>query len=182
MHRSRSTLASIAALVLLAVAACGGGATGDPTATVKEMVSLVESKQFAKIADIACAAEKQAVAEQFDFGTQLSGELPGMDAAAITDTMTISMEPITYTEVEKSADKAKVKMTGTMTIGVDTEKMKALLAKTLQAQGLPADDAMIGPAVDAMVTEFAQGQDIDSTVDLVFENGKWLVCGVTQGA
>lgn len=182
MHRSRSTLASLAVIVTIAVAACGGGATGDPTATVKEMVSLVEAKQFAKIADIACAAEKQAVAEQFDIGSQLSGELPGMDAAAITDAMTVEIAPVTYKELEKSADKAKVQMTGTMTIGVDDEKMRALLVKTLEAQGLPADDAMIGPAIDAMVAEFAQGQDIDSTVDLVYEDGKWLVCGVTQGA
>jgi hypothetical protein len=183
MRRSGTRLASLAAMVVIAVAACGGGgATGDPTATVKEMVSLVEAKQFSKVADITCAAEKQAVAEQFDIGAQLSGELPGMDAAAITDTMTITMDPLTYTELEKSADAAKVRMTGTMTIGVDTQKMQALLTKTLEAQGLPADDTMIGPAVDAMVTEFARGQDIDSTVDLVYEDGKWLLCGVTQGA
>ena len=180
MGGNRFMRAALAAVVVVVVAACGGGASGDPTATVKEMVSLVEAKQFSKVADIACAAEKAAVAERFDIGTQLSGELPGMDAAAITDAMTIKMDPIAYAELEKSADKAKVKMTGTMTIGVDREKMTALLTKALEAQGMPVDDATIGPVLDSMVTEFAQGQDIDSTVDLVYENGKWLVCGVTQ--
>jgi hypothetical protein len=92
------------------------------------------------------------------------------------------MAPMTYKELEKSADKAKVQMTGTMTIGVDKAKMTALLTKALEAQGMPVDDATIGSVLDSMVSEFAQGQDIDSTVDLVYENGKWLVCGLTEGS
>lgn len=182
MGTTRFTRAALAVIVVVGVAACGGSASGDPTATVKEMVSLVETRQFSKVADIACAAEKAAVAEQFDIGTQLSGELPGMDAAAITDAMTITMDPMTYKELERSADKARVQMTGTMTIGVDKEKMTTLLTKALEAQGMPVDDATIGPVLDSMVSEFAQGQDIDSTVDLVYENGRWLVCGLTQGS
>jgi hypothetical protein len=182
MRASRCTRTILAALVVVAVAACGGGSSGDPTATVKELVSLVEAKQFDKVADISCAAEKEAVAEQFDFGTQLSGALPGMDAAAITDAMTVEIAPVTYKELEKSADKAKVQMTGTMTIGVDKEKMRALLLSALEGQDLPVDDSVIGPALDGMVAEFSEGQDIDTTVDLVYENGKWLICGVTEGS
>ncbi|MCU0505197.1 MAG: hypothetical protein MUE82_05375 [Chloroflexi bacterium] len=181
MRASGCTAAVLAAIVVFAVTGCGGGASGDPTATVKELVSLVEAKEFSRIADISCAAEKQTVAEQFDIGTQLSGELPGMDAAAITDAMTVEIAPVAYKELEKSADKAKVQLTGTMTIGVDKEKMRALLVSALEGQDLPIDDAMIGPALDGMVAEFGEGQDIDSTVDLVYENGKWLICGATQG-
>jgi hypothetical protein len=182
MGATRFTRAALAVVVVAAVAGCGGGGSGDPTATVKELVSLVETRQLSKVADIACAAEKAAVAEQFDIGTQLSGELPGMDAASITDAMTISMDAMDYRELERSADKAKVQMTGTMTIGVDKKKMTALLTKALEAQGMPVDDATIGPVLASMVSEFAQGRDVDSTVDLVYENGRWLVCGMTQGS
>lgn len=172
--------AVLAALVVVAVAACSGGTSGDPTATVKNMVNLVEAKQFTKVADIACAAQKDEVAKRFDLGTTLATALPGVDAASITDAMIIKFDPVTYKELEKSADKAKVQLTGTMTVTVDKAKMTALVKKVMEAQGMPADDATVGPVIDQMVTEFAQGQPLDSTVDLVYENGKWLVCGVTQ--
>ncbi len=172
--------ALLAALVVVALAACSGGTSGDPTAAVKDMVNLVETKQFSKVADIACAAQKEEVAQKFDLGSTLATALPGVDAAGITDAMIIKFDPVAYKELEKSADKAKVQVSGTMTVTVDKVKMTDLMKKVLAAQGMPADDATVGLVVDQMVTEFAQGQPLDSTVDLVHENGKWLVCGVTE--
>ena len=181
--RSLTTIA-LAALVVAAVAACGsgGGGSGDPTATVKDMVNLVEAKQFTKVADIACAAQKDTVVKQFDLGSALSGSLQGVDASAITDAMTIKFDGVAYKELEKSADKAKVQMTGTLKMTVDKAKMQALVKTALAAQNMPVDDATINLMLDSMVGSFEQGQPVDSTVDLVMENGKWLICGVTEAA
>lgn len=179
--RARSlTRIAVAALVVVAVAACSGGGGGDPTSTVKDMVNLVETKQFAKVADLACAAEKDSIAEQFDFSSALAGGLQGVDAKAITDAMTIKFDGVGYKELEKSADKAKVQLTGTLKMSIDKAKMTDLVKQALAAQNLPVDDATIASMLDAMVGSFEQGQPIDSSVDLVLENGKWVVCGVTS--
>jgi hypothetical protein len=178
------TLARLAAAVLAAsfvVAACGGGGnSGDPTATVKDFVSLVEQKQFDKIPDIACAAEKDNVKGQFDIGNQLAGSLQGVDAKAITDAMTIKFENLEVKEVEKSADKAKVALKGTLKMSVDKTKMTDLVKKVLETEGMPVDDATVAMMLDSMVGAFEQGEPVDSSVDLVVENGKWVVCGITQ--
>jgi hypothetical protein len=177
------TLARLVTAVLaasLAVAACGGGNSGDPTAAVKDFVSLVEQKQFDKIPDIACAAQKDAMKEQFDIAGQLAGSLEGVDAKSITDAMTIKFDNLEVKEVEKSADKAKVSLKGTLKMSVDKAKMTDLLKKVAVAQGLPVDDATVATMLDSMVGAFEQGEPVDSSVDLVVENGKWVVCGVTQ--
>jgi hypothetical protein len=178
------TLARLVTAVLAATviaAACGsGGTSGDPTATVKDFVSLVEQKQFDKIPDIACAAQKDAMKEQFDIAGQLAGSLEGVDAKSITDAMTIKFDNLEVKEVEKSADKAKVSLKGTLKLSVDKAKMTDLLKKVLVTQGLPVDDATVATMLDSMVGAFEQGEPVDSSVDLVVENGKWLVCGVTQ--
>lgn len=178
------TLARIATAVLAAsfvVAACSGsGNSGDPTATVKDFVSLVEQKQFDKIPDIACAAEKDQIKETFDIGSQLAGSLEGIDAKAITDAMTIKFENVAFKELEKSADKAKVSLTGTLKMAVDKTAMTDLVKKVLAAQGMPVDDATVALMLTSMVGTLEQGEPVDSTVDLVVENGKWVVCGVTQ--
>jgi hypothetical protein len=173
-------LVTAALAVSLVVAACSGGSSGDPTATVKDFVSLVEQKQFDKIPDIACAAEKDAMKEQFDIGGQLAGSLEGIDAKSITDAMTIKFENLEVKEVEKSENKAKVSLKGDLKMSVDRTKMADLMKQVLAAQGMPVDDATVATMLDSMVGTFEQGEPIDSTVDLVVENGKWLVCGVTQ--
>ena len=156
------------------------GNSGDPTATVKDFVSLVEQKQFDKIPDIACAAEKDAMKEQFDIAGQLAGTLEGVDAKSITDAMTIKFDNLEVKEVEKSADKAKVSLKGDLKMSVDKAKMTDVLKKVLVAQGMPVDDATVATMLDSMVGAFEQGEPVDSTVDLVVENGRWVVCGVTQ--
>jgi hypothetical protein len=171
------TLARLATAVLAAsliVAACGGGNSGDPTATVKDFVSLVEQKQFDKIPDIACAAQKDAMKEQFDIGGQLAGSLEGVDAKSITDAMTIKFDNL---EAQRSRSPPTGEgLGGDLKMSVDKTKMTDLVKKAPAAQTcrwtmLPWRYAGL------MVGAFEQGEPVDSSVDLVVENGKWVVCG-----
>jgi hypothetical protein len=179
--RSRDLIRLAAvALVALSIAACGGGG-GDTTAPVKDLVNLVETKQFAKVSDLACAAEKADIAQRFDFTSAMAGGLgDGVDAQAVTDAMTVKFAEPLYKEVSKSGDKAAVQLTGTLKVGFDQAKMAEILKTALAAQGLPTDDATIQAALGTMSTGLEQGQPVDSTVDLVLENGKWMICGVTD--
>jgi hypothetical protein len=175
-----ATLTRVAAAVLAAtivVAACGGGPSGDPTATVKDFVSLVEQKQFDKVADIACEAQRADVTEKFNVGDQYAGNLQGVDAKTITDAMTIKFENLDVRETSKSNDRATVSLKGDRTLSVDKAKMTEVVKAALAAEDAPTDDVAVAKVIDSMVRAFEQGEPIDLSVDLVVENGKWAICG-----
>ncbi len=164
----------VAMLAGLALAACGGGATAsDPVATVKDMMQAVVDKKLDKITDYACAAKKDEVKQQFDLASALGG---GLDPQKILDVMTFSIENAEYNKLSENGDKATVQMKAKLIIKIDKEKFKSVITDMAKAQGqdLPADQ--LGPMVDQAATQLEQGQNIDNTVELVKENGKWLIC------
>jgi hypothetical protein len=46
----------------------------------------------------------------------------------------------------------------------------------MAANGQPADDATIDATIAAMSSRMSTSQTLDSDVNLVQENGKWLIC------
>ena len=157
----------------LSVVACGGGGGGDPTDPVKSVISAIEAKQFDKVADFACAAKKDEVKAQFNFGEQLAGSLsdvPGVKADDIAAAMTFKFENVTYKEASHDGDKATVAMTGTMKMSID----KVKVADVLRAAG--GDATMVDTLTAGLDAVSGEGIPMDSTVEVVKENGKWLIC------
>ena len=167
---------SVVVFVVIAMSAlltaCGGGTGGDPVATVKELAQVVADKKYEKIPDYLCAAERDSFKKQMD-----SASATGIDLQKILDAMTISFENPQYTKVSESGDKASVQMKTKLVIKVDREKFKALTAEILKGQGLEMPEEQIAPLIEQSVAQIEKGQDIDSPMELVKENGKWLVCG-----
>ena len=178
-RRAVARLLSSLAIVSFAVAACSGssplGGGGDPASVVKDALAVVQSKDLAKIGDLACAAKKDEVVKSLDFSTQL-GEGSGVDSQQVLDAMSIDTSKVTVGQPTINGDTATVPIGGSMKMSVDAAKMKPILKAQLEAQGLPADDAAI-EAMMGMVSGFT-GQDIpmDSTMTLVKENGAWKIC------
>ena len=170
-------------VIAATVVACGGGSGGgpsgsDPTATVKDMMATVTAGNYDKIADYACAAQKEQITQQFDPSGFLGGDTGslGLTAADLKEVVKFSVSGLDVKEKSKDATTAVVSMAGKMKITIDKEKFKALMKKALEAAGQPADDATLNLAM-GMVDSFAsEEQDISSDVSLVNEGGKWLVC------
>jgi hypothetical protein len=172
-------LATVIALPILAAACSGGsplgGGGGDPASVVKEAMTVVQSKDLAKIGDLACAAKKDEVVKSLDFSSAL-GEGSAIDSQQVLDAMSIDTSKVTVGQPTITGDTATVPVTGSMTMTVDPAKMKPIVKAQLEAQGLPADDAAID-AMMGMVGSFT-GQPIpmDETMTLVKENGAWKIC------
>jgi len=161
----------------LVLSACGGGAGADPAGVVKDAMTAVTNKQFEKIADFACVAKKDQVANQFNPATQLASA--GMDAATakqLFDSMNIALANPEFTKTSETGDKAVVAMKGKLTMKFDREKLKVVVTALLKSQGMDATDVIVNQALDQVSGQLEQGQDISSTVDLIKENGKWVIC------
>ena len=178
MKRLNSLLAVLFILSVV-LSACGGGgaAASDPTAAVKAAMDAVVNKQFDKLVEYSCAAKKDEVAGQLNPAAQLANA--GMDEATtkqLLDSMNITLTGAEFTKVSEEGDKAQVQMKGTLTMKFDREKLKAVVTALLKSQGMDATDEIVNQALDQVAGQLEQGQAIDNKVDLVKENGKWVIC------
>lgn len=175
-RRHRLLLTLMAALVLV-LAACGGAApaANDPAGVVRNALSLASAKDITGLTNLACAAQKDEIADSFTGGL---GEIAGgIDAAQVLQAMTIDTSKVTVGTATESGDTASVPLSGSMSFSFDTAKMRDIMKLALAAQGQPTDDATIDAAM-AMLQGFS-GQAIPmdgQTMDLVKEGGAWKIC------
>ena len=174
MKRLSLTLIALVVLSVVLTACGGGAAASDQAAVVKAAMTAVTEKNFDKLSEYVCAAQKDKVAQAFNPAGALAGA--GVDAKKILDAMTIKLENSEFTKISESGDKAEVQMKGKLTIAVDKEKFKAVMVDIAKAQGqdLPADQ--MDQVLDMVVGQFSQGMDLDEKVAVVKEGGKWLMC------
>ncbi|HET7726146.1 MAG TPA: hypothetical protein VFK54_02360 [Candidatus Limnocylindrales bacterium] len=182
MNDTRSTriggrLARLAVLALtLVVAACGGApGGGSPTAVVQTALDRMAAKQLDQLPELACAAERDRITEQFDLTGGMGAFMPGLDTAALIDAVSFDVSKVVLAEGTVSGDSAEVQMTGSIGIAFDDAKMREVLRPVLEQQGLPADDA----SLDAMLSGLegmAQAVPLNETVQVVREDGAWKIC------
>ena len=176
----RLSVVMIIVIVLsVLLTACGGVASGgDPLSTLKAAMSAVTSKQFDKLSELACAAKKDAVTGQFNPAAALTGQgMAKEDAQKLMDAMTISFDNAEFGTPTITGDSASIPMKGKMSLKFDKEKLKGVLKSMLAAQGLAnATDDQINQALDMVSSQLEQGQSVDTTVNLIKENGKWVIC------
>jgi hypothetical protein len=159
------------------LAGCGGGgATSDPTGVVNELVKILEAKQWDKVADLACAEKKEEISKQFNFAESFGGAIPGADAQKVSDALTFKFENVQVKEESREGNTATVSIKGKMAMTMDPTKLKDLVTEALKASGQDATDEMVDLALGAMGTEFNFTEDMDETLTVVNEGGKWLLC------
>lgn len=175
-------LRRIAALLFalaMTIGACSGGPAGapnDPKGVVAAALAAAQSGGIAKLTDFACAAHKNDIAGAFGGGNMSALTAAGVKPEDIFGAMSITFANVNTTETTKTDKAATVHVTGDMTINVDREKFKALAKTMFAARGLPADDATIDAMVSGMATSLSTTQKLDQDINVVNEDGKWLIC------
>jgi hypothetical protein len=179
MTRSILRSAAFAVAAIVALVGCGTAAPNlsDPAGTVSAAFEAAKTGGFAKLADYTCAAKKGDFASLFGTGGGLSSlAAAGIDTNTLFDAIKVDFQDLKTAETSKTADKATVHVTGKTTVTFDAAKMKEVFKKVMAANGQPADDATIDATIAAMSSSLSTSQTLDSDVNLVQENGKWLIC------
>lgn len=179
-----SRLLAVAFTAALAIAACSGGGSGpsanDPASSVKAGLEAAESGGVNKMLEYVCAAQKD------EINTALTGGLEGLegsgvDVAALMNSVKFDLENVQTNEVSRNGNNAVVHVKGTMKMTFDQAALKDMMKKVMEAQGLPADDATIDMALQAMGSALSQATELDEDIDVVNEGGKWLICSDISG-
>jgi hypothetical protein len=169
---------AVAAVLIISLVGCSGGIGGanqsDPAGAVKAAMDAAQSGGVAKLADYTCAAKKNDIAGLFGGSGDLTSL--GLTADEVAGAMKMEFKDLQTSEKSKSGTNAVVHVTGNMTITLDPAKMRELMKKVMQAQGQPVDDATLDLAINAMSSQLTQTQPLDEDIDVVQENGKWVLC------
>jgi hypothetical protein len=176
MSRFRPLAGAIVGLALV-LGGCGLGAQGgDPSASLREALEAAEADGLATVGEFTCAAAGDRLGDLLSSDSFATFEAAGVDPAEVLDAAIVQFEDLELVETERDGDRATVEATGTMTIDLDADKMRAIVATMLAAQGLTPDDAMLDQVMGQLEGQLRQSQPFDETFALVHEDGRWLVC------
>jgi hypothetical protein len=163
-------------LLSLALVACGGGSGDDqPVAVVKEVVGAMETLDFEQASEFFCAEQKDELASTMESGFAELEQM-GMDPDELLSAITLNLEDMEYEEKSQDGDKAVVHMSGNMALEFDTEKLRSFLQQALEASGQQVTDQEMDFVIGLFESMAGQEAPIDADVDVVREDGEWVVC------
>jgi len=178
MQGFKRALAAVA-LVALAVAGCSGGIGGssnDPVSVVNEAMNAAESGGFAKLTEYACQKNKDDIASAFGSGDLGDLSAAGVDPNELFAAMKIDFQDMAVTPVSQSGNEATVHLKGKMAMTFDEAKIREVMKKVIEAQGMEATDEIIDSAMSMVTAQLSQTQDIETDMKVLQENGKWVIC------
>jgi hypothetical protein len=169
-------------VLVLSLAACGGsgggggnvaaGPAGDPVGAVNNVINAIKAKAMDKLGPLFCSAKRDALV------ASAGGGAPSDLVAA----MTFDFKDLKVEQKSINGDNAVVHVGGKMSATIDQAKGKDAVRKMLQAAA-PSGTQVTDAQVDQAMTTFGQINEIplDTDLDVVKENGGWLVCTSISG-
>lgn len=166
----------VSIVVVLTLAACGGGGGSEkPGEVVKKVVNAMTTMDFEGASEFVCADKKT----EFQ-GSLTEGfadlEQMGLDPNELLDAFKIGLKDMKYETQSEDGDKAVVKVTGSLSLDFDTEKLKSFFKQAAEAAGQPVSDEEVDLVVNMFSALGGQEMPVDGDVDLVKEDGEWMVC------
>ncbi len=181
MSRFLPVRIGITAVTVLALGVMAGGAPAvaadSPEAAVNELFDIVASGDFTALDAAVCAADRDAISETFDIGTQL-----GLDSDdPLASALAIDIDDRSVELLTQEGDSATVAVSATMSMSVADDQIedlvRAIIAADLGPDDPPPSDEDVEMMMGFMGSAFNQSQSLDEEITLVREDGEWLVCG-----
>ncbi len=148
----------------------------DPVASVNGLLDALLAKDFAGIGAFVCAEKREDVTEDFDLTQAFAGMAEGVDVQALIDALVLATPDRVVTLASNDGALALVDVVATMTITLEEEAAKVFIAQLLEGQGMEATDEMVTALLPGLQAQFAEGEDLTDQVEVVLEEGRWLVC------
>jgi hypothetical protein len=166
------------ALALTIAAVLSGlptAAQDSPEGVVNELLDAIAAKDFDRVGDLACAAERASVVSQFDVATQFS-DIPGLDGEAFLEAFEFGVEDRSVTLLSEEGDEASVEVSATLTMAMDPEAARPFIVTILESAGVEVTDEMVEQGLATFMSGTEEGQELDATVRVIREDGAWLIC------
>lgn len=159
------------------LAACGSGAVADtPSSVARAALDRLSAGDLDGLRALSCAGAEDRIREQLGMPGDLSGDLlPGIDVNAVLDAITIDATRVTVSEESITGDTATVVVGGDLIVTFDPERMRPLVMRIVEAQGLPLTEEQVD-ALLATLGRAGRAVPMTQTLGFVRENGAWKLC------
>ena len=167
----------------VALAAAGGTpvarAAETPEGAVDAVLDAITARDWDAIGPLVCDDERDAVTAVFDLRRALSSD--GVDAGPLAEALTVTIDGRSVTPLGASGDRATVQVAGVLRLEADEAAARAWVRDSLAASGQPTDDATIDQFLGFFTAALAEGTDLASSVEVIRQDGAWLLCDTLGG-
>ena len=150
-----------------------------PAAAVDAVLDAVMAHDWDALAPLVCADHRDEVTATLDPRRALAGD--GVDAGPLLASLTVTIEGRGVTPLATSGDRATVEVAGVLHLLPDDAAARAWVRDRLLASGQPADDATVDRFLGWFTASLASGTDLAGTVEVIREDGAWLLCDTLGG-
>lgn len=159
-------------------------AADTPEGAVTDVLDAFGAKDFGNLGPLVCEARRDEIVGQLDMTAAFAGL--GIEPQVILDAMTIAFEDPQVTLVSQDEASAIVHLATTMsmTITLDEETIRTIVVGVLEASGMEVTDQTVEEYVGILGASLNQSmsEEADTDVEVVNENGEWLMCDTLDDA
>jgi hypothetical protein len=146
-----------------------------PVDVVRSLMDAVEQLDTETASEYFCAGYATQLEDELKDGFGES-EAMGLDLDDLAAALKLEVRDVTYEEVGREDGQAVVRIVGSMKVEFDTEQLKAIVKAGAEAQGQTLSDEEVALFVTMFSAMATQEFPLDGDVELIKENGKWVVC------
>lgn len=137
------------------------------------LLDAIESQAFDQVGQYVCEEYREEAVAQFDMSAIFGGS---PETASIMDAITFSVvDPVTSI-VSQDETSAVVQVTAQIEVSIDPEAAREWVKTLLESMGMEATDEIVDMYLPELMGGFSEPTSMDELVDVVLENGVWLVC------
>lgn len=149
--------------------------SSEPAEVVEAVFGAVTEMNVEPAITLFCEAKAPEMAGTIEsgFGDLLA---MGLDPEELVQAFNIDLQDMAYQETSRDGDAAVVHIAGTLRFDFKADVLKEVIKKVAEANGQPLSDQELDFVITLLSVVAQQGTPLDADVQVVMENGQWVVC------
>jgi hypothetical protein len=147
----------------------------DPAEVVETVFEAVGAMDVEPAIALFCSEKAAGMAGTIESGL---GEIAamGLDPDELAQAVKLDLQDMSYQEINRDGDTAVVHIEGSMRFEFDPDVLKDVIRAVAEANGQTLSDQELDFVLTLLSAVAEQGTPLDADVQLVKENGQWVVC------
>lgn len=149
--------------------------TSDPAEVVETVFEAVGAMDVEPAMALFCSEKAAGMAGTIESGFSEIAAM-GLDPDELAQAFTLDLQDMSYEETSRDGDAAVVHAEGTLRFEFDPDVLREVIKAVAEANGQTLSDQELDFVLTLLSAVAEQGTPLDADVQLIEENGQWVVC------